>query len=196
MCIFVATANLNLNSMRLFLVLICVLSVSCSEKKKNLVFFQPVNAGKTTQISAVPSDSSHFFSDDFWNYIVSHFESGSLELFYLGQLPYPTSLMADSTYCFSIVSWDNRDKLLQYFPKDLSEKESLNYTEGQTLRPPEGKSGIVITTRKSNWKPAPAAIEKEYLQFYKLLADKKQDQALVMKKSYQKTVLIRLRKRL
>jgi hypothetical protein len=157
------------------------------------LFFQPTSPKGGTPISTAPTDSSHFFTEKFWNYLITHFESGSVELFYLSQIPYPKSLVSDTAYMFSIISNGNREKLLRYFPKDLSEVESKNYIEEQTIRIPKDEPDIKGTVTKPVWKPASANIEKEYQHFYQLLFNKKHDQVLIMKKSFYNAVLERLR---
>jgi hypothetical protein len=185
--------SVSRNAMRLLFILICFLTVSCSERKNTDLLLQPVSPDGRAHISTRPTDSSHFFSEKFWNYLTAHFESGSVELFFVCQMPYPLSLISDTAYCFSIVSNDNREKLLRYFPKDLSEPENKNYIEEQTLRIPEEDPDFKADVTKPAWESTPADIQNEYQRFYQLLVDKKHDQILVMKKSFYRAVLAGLR---
>ena len=79
--------------------------------------------------------------------------------------------------------------MLRYFPKDLTEAESKNYTEEQTMRTKE----YPVNVTKPPWTPAPVEIQEEYKQFYQLLVDKEYDHILVMKRLFYNRVLERLR---
>src|SRR5688572_10109692 len=95
---------INIKSqMRLVIIFSFLLLVSCSEKRRQDIFVKRINSFTAIPLSAQKDDATIYFTDEFWNYLITHFESGPVELFRLSPLPYPKSLVTDSSIKFCII---------------------------------------------------------------------------------------------
>ena len=166
---------------------------SCSNIKEYDLFVKRINSSTPQPISTQADDSTIYFTDDFWNYLVTRFESGSVELIAISSLPYPKSFVADTSFHFGVIDSTNRTKLLRYFPRDLSKTEHANYIEEQTMRMPKDDPDFEAAISKPEWQKAPPAIEKEYRRFYDLIGDKRNDYILFIKNPAYKRLITHLR---
>lgn len=137
-------------------------------------------------------ESDLILSDEFWSHFTSNFESASVELFKVSRLPFP-SLLSDTSYDFAMITNVNRAKLIRYLPSNLSETESGNYVEEQTIRVPDDSLNFNVNTPRRKWNKASDVVEKEYLQFYKLISDTTKDYIILVKKTYLEKIITKLK---
>lgn len=177
--------------MRSCILIIIIAFAGCTQPKNPDIFIKKIDReGKL--ISTSSGDTAFFFSDDFWSYIIRQFESGSVELFYVGGISYPGDMVQDTSYCFSIINRMNRQKLISYFPKDLTESEYNSYVEDQTMQLPVNDRDFSLEVNKPAWKHAPSSIAEQYETFYKLLADTSSDHVLLMKRGTYREIINKL----
>jgi hypothetical protein len=179
------------NEMRPFtIILLAIIISSCVTDKKQDSFIVPFERGyENIKLDLDTVKNAIVLSDAFWKHFTSTFPSPTIVMFNRLNDPYDNVLeLSDSYYTYGLISSRNQLFLRNHLPKNLSKEESESYWEGtaffiipDSTTARDGHAPEVAIER--HWSKAPEAVEKEYLKFYALVTDFKQEYAIIAKRA-------------
>ena len=160
--------------------------VGCGTQKRGGVIVVPIDRESVTvDINSI--QSSNRFSQEFLDFLVLKFPAASAVIFHSDIDSHKFVTLSDTAYTFGAISGRNRLAVINSLPKDLSKEESGSYFSKPGFyafidSADKARQDSVFDER-IKWTKASSAIEKEYLRFYSMARNFKQDYLIIVSKS-------------